>query len=299
MDIAEQAAGRVGANGDEAEVKGTAVCADLGEGGTGGEVGVGGAVVVCGSGDGGRDGAVAGVACEVEVCAAGGDAPACPEGFALVEGGAGADVLAGEGADGGGWGGVVWGGGESGGGGGWDGFQGDLSTLPPVQLGNLVNPTSFKPDLVTQGSEIVSSRELLLQALNSGIAQVVVVIMANHHSIDKGQVLDFTRRGRIALQALGVEGRAAVLEHGVEEDAQATGEFNIVTCMAQPGGTQFGGISRGVEAWGAYGHGRRRGIGCMRLAGEFSPRQNCVLVAIACFSKSHLHLRWERHGGRR
>ena len=62
MDIAELPAGLVGAYGNEAEVKGTAVTADLREGGAGGEVVVGGGVVIFGWRDGGWDGAVACVA---------------------------------------------------------------------------------------------------------------------------------------------------------------------------------------------------------------------------------------------
>ena len=59
MDIAEHPAGLVGAYGDEAEVKGAAVTADLRKGRAGGEVVVGGGIVIFCLGDGGRDGAVA------------------------------------------------------------------------------------------------------------------------------------------------------------------------------------------------------------------------------------------------
>lgn len=61
MHSAKQPAGRVGADGNQAEIKGPAVGADLGEGGADGEMCEGGVVVVGCGGEGG-DGAVAGVA---------------------------------------------------------------------------------------------------------------------------------------------------------------------------------------------------------------------------------------------
>jgi hypothetical protein len=61
MHPAEHVARLVGANGNQAEIKGAAVGADLREGGAHGEVGEGGAIVVRVGGEV-RDGAVAGVA---------------------------------------------------------------------------------------------------------------------------------------------------------------------------------------------------------------------------------------------
>lgn len=109
-------AGLVGADGNEAEVEGAAVLADLCEGRAVRQVCVLGAVVIFAGGHAG-DGAVACVAGgllevgegsesaedlpgEVDFYAAGIYHPACPEGFAFVEWCSGADVLAGERADG-------------------------------------------------------------------------------------------------------------------------------------------------------------------------------------------------------
>ena len=118
-----------------------------------------------------------------------------------------------------------------------DGCQGDLFALPPVQLGDLGNPAFFKPCLVAQWGEVVGFGKLFLQPLDGGVAQVIIMVMADDHGIDKRQLFDFTGRRRVASKAFERNGRTAVLEYRVEEDAKAAGKFNIVTRMTQPGRT--------------------------------------------------------------
>lgn len=78
--------------------------------------------------------------------------------------------------------------------------------------------------------------KLLLYALDRWVAEVVVVVMTDDYKVNDWQVLDLAWWRREALQALDRDGRAAVLEDWVEEDAQTTGEFDIVARVAEPCG---------------------------------------------------------------
>lgn len=229
-------------------------------------------------GERGRRGGGGGVPCEIDACAARGDAPACPEGFAFVEGGARADVLAGQGAD---CGGDAVGRGFGGAGDGYgaggveavfglDGVELHVSCLPPVQLGHVLHAALLKPHSVAQGREVVRFGELLLQTLDGRVAQMVVVVVAYHHDIDRRQVFEFAWRGRVALQALDVDRRAAVFKHRVEEHAQPAGELDVVASVAEPCGAELGSFACGEERGGADGDGGRCGVGFVGLACDFA-----------------------------
>lgn len=58
--------------------------------------------------------------------------------------------------------------------------------------------------------------ELLLDTLNGGIAQMIVVVVRDDNSIDHGKIFEFARRRCVALEILEVNRRAAVLEDRVK-----------------------------------------------------------------------------------
>jgi hypothetical protein len=91
--------------------------------------------------------------------------------------------------------------------------------LPPIQLRDQCNPALLEPLLIPQRREEVRIGELLLYALRGRVTQVVVVAVADDDDVHYGQVFDFAGRRRVALQAFGLDGRAAVFEDGIEEDA--------------------------------------------------------------------------------
>ena len=126
---------------------------------------------------------------EIHLGATGFHAPARPEGFALVEWCSGANVLTGQ---------CVYGCG--------DGSmlrifptcfsyayrvyflrlllaQANMPALPPIQLCNLGHSALLEPHLVPQRREEVRFRELALQPLDGRVAEVVIVVVANHHCV--------------------------------------------------------------------------------------------------------------------
>lgn len=76
---------------------------------------------------------------------------------------------------------------------------------------------------------------------------MVVMVMADHHDIDNGDIFNLAWRRREALQIFQVDGRAAVFEDGVEEHAQTRGVFDEEAGVAEPGGAEVGGLACGVE----------------------------------------------------
>lgn len=84
MHITKQPAGLVRADRDESQIKRSAILSNLCKRGTDGEVGELGSVVIDVVREGGNS-AIPRVACEIDFCAAGLDAPGRPEGFAFVE----------------------------------------------------------------------------------------------------------------------------------------------------------------------------------------------------------------------
>lgn len=71
-----------------------------------------------------------------------------------------------------------------------------------------------------------------LYALDSRVAEVVIVIVTDDYNIHKRQVLYLAGRRRVPLQALDLNRGAAVLEYRVKEDAKTTGELDVVTGVA-------------------------------------------------------------------
>lgn len=76
--------------------------------------------------------------------------------------------------------------------------------------------------------------EFLLDPLDGWVTQVVVVVVADDYDVYKRELLDLAGGRCISSQMLHVDGRTAVLEYGVKEDAQTAGILDVITCVAEP-----------------------------------------------------------------
>lgn len=132
--------------------------------------------------------------------------------------------------------------------------------------------------------------ELLPQPLNRRVTKVIVVVVRNHHGVNNGQVFNLAWRRRVALQTLDSDGCAAVLEDGVEEHAEARGELDVVTCVAQPRRAEFGRRARGEEGGCADGDCWGACIGGFCLAGDFAPRGRGKFLSCEDGRKSNVDL---------
>lgn len=97
-----------------------------------------------------------------------------------------------------------------------------LVSVPPVALAHLgrLDPDRVEPGLVPQG-HIEVGLMLLLQVLDRGQVQVVVVVVADHDDVDPGQFVQFAR-GWGHTFGPHVLGRAAtVRKNGVKENVDA------------------------------------------------------------------------------
>ena len=102
------------------------------------------------------------------------------------------------------------------------------------------------------------------------MTEMVVVRMGDDDRVDERDVVDLAWGRSVTLRTEPGEGRAAVFEDWVEEDAQTRGDLDIVAGVAEPGGTEVGrGGAGGEEGGGADGGaiGRRR-VGVVRLPCE-------------------------------
>ena len=105
----------------------------------------------------------------------------------------------------------------------------DLPRIPPIQLCYVGDATFLKPLLIPQRHEEVGVWVFLHDPQRCRMAQVVVMIMADDHSIDERQMLDLAWRWRIPLQVGEVDRRATVFEDGIEEHPKPGRELNVVT----------------------------------------------------------------------
>lgn len=86
--------------------------------------------------------------------------------------------------------------------------------------------------------------------------EVVVVAVADEDGIDDGDVLELAWPLGESLGSHEAEGRAAVLEDGVKEDAQARRELDVVAGMAEPRRAQLVRRCAAGEPFGGLdGHG--------------------------------------------
>lgn len=109
-----------------------------------------------------------------------------------------------------------------------------MSAFPPIQLRDIGDAALQKPVFVAEGREEMRIGELLVQPLDSRVAEMVVVVVADDDCVDDGQVFDFARRRRVPLEVLEIDGRTAVFEDGVEQGAEPVGKLNVVACMPEP-----------------------------------------------------------------
>lgn len=152
-------------------------------------------------------------------------------------------------------------------------LQAHLARIPPIQLRDLRSgdAAALKPAPVPQRREEVGVGEARLDALDGWVGEVVIVVVGDDDGVNDGEVLELAGRRVVAFKAVDGDGRAAVLEDGVEEDAQAAGELDVVAGVAEPGGAQLGGLSGGEEGGGADGDGRGCGVRGVPVTGEFLP----------------------------
>jgi hypothetical protein len=107
---------------------------------------------------------------------------------------------------------------------------------------------------------------------------VIVVVVGNDDYVDDGEVFDFTGWWCEALVIFGVERCAAVFENGVEEHAQAAGEFDVVAGVAKPCCSEGGSVPCGAEGRCADRDSWRCGVGTFGCACYFVPRRTLVRV---------------------
>lgn len=108
----------------------------------------------------------------------------------------------------------------------------DIALIPPIQLSHVLDATACEPRLVAQRRKEVTIRVVIGDFLDRWVRQMIVVVMGDHHCIDNGDILDLTRRLSVALGTQPGERRTTILEDGVEQDPQTTGEFNVIARMA-------------------------------------------------------------------
>lgn len=100
---------------------------------------------------------------------------------------------------------------------------------------------------------------------------MVVVRVADHDDVDDWEVAEAAGGGRVALWTWESGGGAALLEDGVEEDAEPGGELEVHACVTEPGCAESGGGGAGGEE-GRGLHGERRGEdGGVGYAGDAAP----------------------------
>lgn len=76
---------------------------------------------------------------------------------------------------------------------------------------------------------------VLVEREYSGMTEMVVVGVGYDDYIDQRNVFDLARRRGVPLRSEPGEGRAAILEHRVEQDTQTRRELDEVACMTEPG----------------------------------------------------------------
>ncbi|KGQ09786.1 hypothetical protein BBAD15_g4889 [Beauveria bassiana D1-5] len=198
----------VGANGDEAEVKGPAQVPNLAKLRAARQRGVLGAVVVGAGGQAPRDAAVARVAAEPDGAAARGHGPRAPQRRVLVEERARRGVLAGKAGDAGGdciRAGIMMiisssvtavDAAAAAAAARADFIHRQLRVVPPVQLSDLKQAAAAKPRLEAEPDEELGLGLVLLNLEHRRVREVVVVGVADDDGVDDGQVAEVAGLGR-------------------------------------------------------------------------------------------------------
>jgi hypothetical protein len=79
--------------------------------------------------------------------------------------------------------------------------------------------------------------------------RVIVMVVANAHQVDFGNVLDIARGLCVPFGPDELARATPVREDGIKQDSEAAREFDVVACVAEPRRAEFGGGSgaRGGE----------------------------------------------------
>lgn len=75
----------------------------------------------------------------------------------------------------------------------------------------------------------------LPQLADTPMVEMIVVRMRDANDVDFWDICDRARRLGVAFRSHELYGAAAVGEDGVEEHAEAAGEFDVVAGVAEPG----------------------------------------------------------------
>ncbi len=87
---------------------------------------------------------------------------------------------------------------------------------------------------------------------------MIVVVMRYNYSVNRGYVFNLTRNFGVALGTKPAERATPFAEYGVEEDAEASREFDKVAGVAKPCCAEGGGFPSGEEG----GFSDNNGWGC-------------------------------------
>lgn len=79
----------------------------------------------------------------------------------------------------------------------------------------------------------------LPQLADTPMVEMVVVRVRDANDVDFWDICDRARRFGVTFRPHELHGATAVGEDGVEERAEAAGEFDVVTGMAEPGCTEL------------------------------------------------------------
>lgn len=79
------------------------------------------------------------------------------------------------------------------------------------------------------------------------MAHVVVVVVADHYSVDVWYFLNLARYVCVSLRAHKADRAAPGRKDGIKQDSEATGEFNIVASVTQPCRAQLLSFARRQE----------------------------------------------------
>lgn len=130
---------------------------------------------------------------------------------------------------------------------GLSGRQFDITLFPPIQFRDIAGTAFRKPLLNSKRDEEVDVLVLLGNLEDRGVAHVIVVVVADHYSIDIRDFLHLARDICVSLGSHEAERTAPGREHRVEQDSEAARELDVVAGMAHPSRAQLLGLARRQE----------------------------------------------------
>ncbi|PHH85377.1 hypothetical protein CDD83_484 [Cordyceps sp. RAO-2017] len=109
-----------------------------------------------------------------------------------------------------------------------------LGVVPPVELGHVAQAAAAEPALEPEPDEEVHGRVPGLDRRHGRAREVVVVAVADDDGVDERHLRGRARRPRVPPRAHEGQGRAAVLEDRVEQDAQPGRELDVAAGVPEP-----------------------------------------------------------------